>query len=184
MSGHNISAVLGPCNSEEGRRKLDLLNAKRGKSKEVRVWVCIYPTGGIDKGLDQEQHWKGGNQNELVITVGVDQSSQAVRWCHVFSWSESEGMKIAIRQFVLAQNKFDLSSLADNVEQAVLKQWKRKNFHDFDYLSVDPPNWCVWLTYILTILTQAGTVYYCANNEFYPSRWLGYKARTAAREYR
>jgi hypothetical protein len=42
----------------------------------------------------------------------------------------------------------------------VIKEYKRKDFKEFSYLTVEPPEWAIWVTAIVTALIT-----------FFVSRW-------------
>lgn len=133
------------------QRKLEYLNSTLGPKKQVRVFIIGFKDKPIQAGFDQQTYWKGGNKNEMVITIGSSGDGD-VQWCHVFSWSEKEDLKIDIRQKIMEQKKLDLVDFVDWLYPELDKRFIRKRFRDFDYLTVQPPLWYV----IITILAVAG----------------------------
>jgi len=138
-----------------GEMKLAYWNAKLGGPKQVRMYVLVWQNQPMQVAADQEAHWKGGNKNELVTCIGVNDAHE-VQWCYVFSWTEVEILKIEARQKIMGQKELDLGAYADWLGPAVAEKWVRKPFKDFSYLSVDPPGWAVALVFILTIVVSIG----------------------------
>lgn len=146
-------------------KELRFINGDLGPHKQVRVWVVIFNSKPRDAGLLQEAYWKGGNKNEFVVTIGIDSLSRKVQWCYPFSWTEVQRLKIDVRNFVESQNELDLLALADFLETNLTQSFVRKQFADFNYLTVDPPLSAVLLTFVLTILVNLGVSWWAIKNE-------------------
>jgi hypothetical protein len=76
--------------------ELQVVNSLFGASREVRVFLIVFKNQPRDAGYIQERYWEGGNMNEIVVCVGIDENEN-VKWGHVFSWTESTGVKIKIK---------------------------------------------------------------------------------------
>lgn len=155
IHGFRQQCVLGPGATEVSERKFQYLNATLGAPKQVRLYVLIFQGKPIQAAMEQEGFWKRGNKNELVTCVGVDQDL-AVQWAHVFSWSESDDLKIEARNQIMGMKNLDLVAYADWLGPAVQEKWRRKKFEDFSYLTVEPTTTAVVWTFILTLLVTVG----------------------------
>lgn len=144
-------------------RHLNNWNAKLGATKQVRIWI-LFQDQPLQAGMDQENYWKGGNKNEFVITIGVD-AQKNVQWCHPFSWTEVEDLKIDVRDYVVNQKTLNLDALVSYVVPQVQQRYVRKHFSDFSYISIDPPAWAVFLTYLLVLASNAGLSAWIINNQ-------------------
>jgi hypothetical protein len=180
---HQLKTTVARGASWNGSEELDKVNAVLGAKKKIRIWLIIWE-GNVDRqvGLDQEAYWKGSNKNEIVICVNVkSHSDPTVNWCHVFSWSQSEELKTAIKSYVSIDNtKLDVASLATWLEPKVTDMWTKRNWHDFDFITVEPPTWAKWTIWILTILVNIGVVAFCACNDFHDGSGKynrGYRSR-------
>ncbi len=154
--GYHQPCILG-YSDPQAERKLSLLNAKLGKSKQIRVWILVFRDQPLEAAIAQMNYWQGGNKNELVLTIGVD-SGNVVTWAYVFSWTEKETLKLTVRDTILEQEGkgLQLSEIVDRMEPQVQKEWERKHFKDFNYLSVEPPLWSTLLIYVLTLGVNVG----------------------------
>ena len=152
-----MPAILGPGGptKKAAERKLQLLNAKLGRAKQVRVMVLIFVDKPRDVGHDQENYWVGGNKNEFIITIGVDKEYN-IQWCHPFSWTKAELLKVETRSFVEEQEKLDLVALADWLYPKIKADFIRLPFANFSYLTVEPPLWAILVTFIVTLLVNVG----------------------------
>lgn len=166
IGGHQQRCVLGAAGptTAGGEKKLAAMNAAIGRSKQVRVFTMIFKNEPVGTAMDQEAHWVGGNKNELNVCIGVDDSYE-VQWAHVFSWSKSENLKAEIKTFLEGQKQLDLEKFADWLEPAIMEGWTRRNFHEFEYITVDPPTWAVITTMIVTLLVVAGIAVWSIMNE-------------------
>lgn len=149
---------------EEAQREFQLLNGYLGRKKQLRIWVLIFQNQPRDAGHMQEAMWIGGNKNEFVITVGVDDEYH-VEWAHVFSWTKKERLKIDTRYFLEEQDQLDLVALADWLRPRLNKRFVRRPFAEFDYIKVSPPTWGIILIYVLTLLASVGISWYAVANQ-------------------
>ena len=167
LSGYHQKCVLGGAGptTAGGEKKLMAMNAALGGTKQVRVYTMIFKNEPVGTAMDQEAHWTGGNKNELNVCIGVDDSYE-VQWAHVFSWSKSEILKAEAKSFLEQQKQLDLEKFADWLEPAIMEGWTRRNFHEFDYITVDPPTWAIITTMIVTLLVVVGLGVWSIKNEF------------------
>lgn len=70
---------------------------------QVRVWVLLFNNLPRETGLLQEAYWVNGNKNELVICIGLNEDK--IMWSHIFSWTESQTIKIELRNFIYPSKK-------------------------------------------------------------------------------
>jgi len=168
ISGYyNCPAILGYDGSDlsQAQRAFNVINSRLGPKRQVRVWVLVFLNQPLQAGFDQENYWQGGNKNEFVITIGINKEGK-VRWCHVFSWTKVESLKIETRDYVTSRSKLDLVNLAQWIGPELEKRFVRKHFKDFGYLSVEPPFWMIIIIYIFVMLVSIGTSYWIVKNEF------------------
>lgn len=162
---HYCPSILGGGgkNFAEGNRKLDVANAKMGASKQVRMWVLLFQGQPIEAAVDQENHWKGGNKNEFIVCIG--HRGATVEWAYVFSWTEVEDLKVRARQQAMSMAELDLSAYADWLIPEIGAHWRRKEFADFNYLTVTSPGWAIAVVYIVTALACVGVAAWAVMNE-------------------
>jgi hypothetical protein len=158
--------ILGG-NNPQAERKLAVWNAKHGHEKKCRLMFLVYKDLPIDVALNQENHWQGGNKNEFLVSVGVDDGYN-VKWCHIISWTDNEQLKAEVKNYIIQQEKLDLETAVDAVGHKVMatEAVVRKDFREFDYLTVDPPMWTVLLTFFLTLAINIGMAYWIINNDY------------------
>jgi len=165
--GYKQKNILGYGDSTQktAEHKLEILNAKLGSKKQVKVFVLIFRNKSDEVAYQQECYWKGGNKNEFVVCVGIDNFNN-VKWCKPFSFTEVQDTKIETRNFVKGMEKLNLSSLSDFLYTEMDKNFQRKHFKDFSYLTVEPKNWQIILTFVLTVILNFCLSFWIIRNEF------------------
>lgn len=166
ISSYRQQCVLGDAGPDHlGAKKIEYLNAVLGSSRQVRLYVLIFKNQSIQAGLDQEAYWKAGNKNEFTTCIGVDDEYN-VQWCHVFSWTEVDILKIEARSFITDQKTLDVMAYANWLAKEIPEKWQRKNFKDFSYITVDPPFSAVVWTFVITLLVSLGMGVFAVLNPF------------------
>jgi hypothetical protein len=166
-NNYEMDAVIGDSSIDGamGNKAFQYYNGLLGNKKQVKFFALIFENQPIEAGLYQEWYWSGGNMNEFVICIGIDKQRN-VKWCKPISWTPSELLKTKVKDFVQQQKKLNLAEVANYVGKQSEKTFVRKDFKEFDYLTVDPPTWAVILTYLLTIATNVGLSVWIINNEY------------------
>jgi hypothetical protein len=155
--------ILGVDN-DEAEKKLQILNARLGGPKQVRVFILVFKNQPRQAGIMQENYWEGGNKNEFVVCIGIDDQHR-ITWAHDFSWTEREDAKVEVRTFIEGKSYLPLVDIVDYLSKEMTDKWERKDFADFDYLNIEPTlKQVVWI-YILTILVNVGICWWAVANE-------------------
>jgi hypothetical protein len=82
----------------------------------------------------QKAYWQNGNKNEFIVCLGTQQDS--VVWCNPFSWCDSPKLEVLTREYFIENPKLDIKSYGDYIEKQIPTQWVRKEFKDFNYITV------------------------------------------------
>tara|TARA_R110000772_G_scaffold95789_3_gene194166 strand:- start:13086 stop:14270 length:1185 start_codon:yes stop_codon:yes gene_type:complete len=176
--------ILG-YNDPIAEHQLQILNGRLGHTKEVKVFVVVFKNQPMQAGNLQENYWKGGNKNEVVIVINIDDNGKPT-WCLPFSWSEKELFKINIRNYVMDQKKLDLTSVVNYSYGEIKSGYERKKFSDFDYLEVKlTTKQMIWLIVTSVIVNILLSVFIVMNN--WEDGWrdsYGYRGYNRIRRYR
>lgn len=161
------TCILGPggVTMPNGEKELQYWNATLGARKQVRIFFLVFKNKPMQAAVEQRNYWKGGNKNELIVCMGVNDTYEP-QWCFPFSWSEAEICKIEARNAVMDQKELDLPKLAEVIAGIAEEKFVRKKFEDFGYISVTPPTWAVVLIYALTFGASIGLAAWAVKNEF------------------
>lgn len=144
--------------------KWDCLNSTLGSFKKVNLIMVGFGKQGDEYGHWQQAKWVGGKKNDLVITFGGGTRKKPAEWVYVFGWTENELVKKNIESLLMEYPIND--DLIPLISAEVTKHYVKKDWHKFDYISIQPPGWSYWLYFILMILSQSGLYVYFHSNEF------------------
>lgn len=136
------------------------LNGELGPRKHARIYFLFFTSPDQIAASMQEAYWDGGNDNELVICIGIDPKTQNIRWVKPFSWTPNRRVLPDIREEIMNIGTLDPMRICRAVEGVVVREYKRKDFKEFSYLTVEPPTWAFWVTAVVTALIT-----------FFVSRW-------------
>lgn len=146
------------------------LNGHLGPRNKVHVFVLLFHNKSQDIALTQEAYWEGGNQNELVVCIGLDKNDNNViklQWVKSFSWTDNKKTLIDIRENIMEQDTLDFISYHNIIKSAIINdKYHYKNLDkDFEYLDADLSDNSVILIYILVTLINIGFVAFVLNND-------------------
>ena len=158
ISGFHQQTILGvdklvwlDNNTKYRDEKLaEYLSGYYGHKKQLRLWVLIFTDKTPEIAKKQQAYWMNGNKNEMVVCIGVNSSSHAIEWVEPFSWTTNESLCSTISDHVMSCKTYDFQNIY-NYLNIDLGNFERKHFKDFSYLTVEPPTWCIVLSYLLSI---------------------------------
>lgn len=113
------------------------INAKYGKTRQIRVYILVFTNKPVDISFKQREYWKGGNKNEFVVCLGYDSETGKVTWCNPFSWSDRPELEVATKTYFRNNQSLNLIKYGKWLENH-LDLWSRKEFKDFDYIKNEP----------------------------------------------
>ena len=152
-SGDANSFISNDINVSSGNSSLNYYNGLFGKSKQLRMIVLVFKNQPIQISLEQEAYWKGGNKNEFITTIGIDNDSNIV-WVRAFSWTMKKELMPTVRDGIFNFKKFNSVQISTYLGETVPKMWKRREFKEFDYLSIDISNGDFYGCYITVFLVS------------------------------
>ena len=173
LKGINQETVLGldsikwiTRNDKDTMRQWSkFLNGYLGPRKHARIYFLFFKDKPALAGNMQEAYWDGGNDNELVVCIGLSSKSRDFQWVRPFSWSPERRIIPDVREMIMAHKQFKPSYVAESVWSQVEKEYKRKNFEEFSYITVEPPTWAKWVTFFITLLITAGLCWWAITND-------------------
>ena len=124
--------------SDSVQIRFQLLNAFAGSTSQIHVFILLYDAEkGIATALKQRAYWEGGNKNEFVVCLGLENpDSPVVKWCKAFSWCDVPSLETATESYFIEHKQLDLLKYSEWLNDN-LHLWKRKEFSDFKYLGVN-----------------------------------------------
>ncbi len=141
------------------------INGKLGPEKHARIYYILFKDKPHLAGKMQEAYWDGGNDNELVICIGLSSTSRELQWVYPFSWSPERKILPDMREDIMRYKVFDVDAIAQETLKNVQNEFKRKDFKEFSYVTVDPPGWAKWVTFFVTLIITGLIGYWAVTNE-------------------
>lgn len=148
-------------------KTLDYINGAYGRKYKVKVFTLFYKNRDIDTAFQQEAYWDGGNQNEIVVCIGLDNLGN-IEWVKPFSWCDNKRVLVDIREDLMEAPVKDEKAFYKAYMNAISTHWHYKSFKDFNYLSFEPTSGQLWFVYIMTLLISVGCVWWAVANEENP----------------
>lgn len=159
-------SVLG-YNDPHLKKYLDYLNGEYGSKYKVRVFTLFFKEKDISAAFLQESYWDGGNQNEIVVCIGLDNKGK-ITWVKPFSWCDNKLVLVDIKDDLLEAKKLNKEKFYLIYLKAIKKSWHYKSFKDFNYLSFEPTEGQLWFVYMMTLLMSIGIMCWTITNEENP----------------
>jgi hypothetical protein len=157
--------VLGTAKSMISAYDWDVLNTQLGPTKKINLILVGFPAGTpSDMAQWQQAKWIGGKKNDLVICFAGGSLISKADWVNVFGWTEKDIVKHDIESLFLNNpiNKDLIPKIAGEVNANYVK----KDWHKFDYITIEPPTWSYWVYIIVMILVEGGLYFWFHYNEF------------------
>lgn len=163
--GMDMSPILGLDVDGAINEQFRMLNAYYGALCEFRLFLLFFDssTQGIDIAEKQRAYWKGGNKNEFVVCIGLNNG--VVEWSRAFSWMDEPVLSVKIEDYFRTNPTLDLMALHGWIREN-LGHWKRKEFSDFKYIKVELTPLQFWILFVLTIAANSTAVYLLQEEAF------------------
>jgi hypothetical protein len=141
------------------------LNGYLGTKKHARIYFLFFVDQSALAANMQEAYWDGGNDNELVICIGLNSKTRKIQWTRPFTWSPERSIIPDIREDIMTYPRFNVDNIAKSVYINVKKEYKRKDFKEFSYITVEPPTWAKWVTFIVTFIVTVLLCWWAITNQ-------------------
>jgi hypothetical protein len=128
----------------------DQLNSRLGPTKKVNL-IAVNFGKLLDPSLATwlESYWIGGKKNDLVICFGGVANNKP-SWVKVFGWTEQELVKRNLETLLLDNGIKDDTILL--IEKEVVANYKIKDWHKFDYLTIPIPSSYFLICFLMELL--------------------------------
>ena len=129
----------------------DVLASKVGPEKQANIIFVGFPSGSSsDLGQWQQALWAGGKKNDIVIAAALN--GEKAEWAFSFGWSENSQV-FAELDSIVSTNPIN-NEILPKIEKAIIENYERKSWKDFDYISVEPPSWAFWVYPLFMVVFQ------------------------------
>jgi len=147
----------------------------RADSAGPNIFLIVFDGQGPAAGRAQEALWEGGNRNEFVVCLG--RAKNRTTWVHIFSWTPDKKLVIEVRDLLEERDSLTLPQIADSLASRVIPRWKSRDFHEFDYLRIQPTPRAIVFASLLALATCLGIGWWVVRNDHslrgeQPIRWI------------
>ena len=146
-------------------KMFEYFNGTYGPKRKLRFYILLFFDKPIDVAIKQRSYWDGGNKNEVVLCIDVNRKTGKINWVYPFTWGENKRIGIDLREDVSNMDTLNFTQLYHIADNST-KDFVYRDFSQFNYLSVEPPTWEVWLVYIMTLGITIGVLIFGYKNEF------------------
>lgn len=159
------SNIIGLKVSDSINKLFQFLNGYYGSNKKARFYYLFYNDKPISNAILQQKHWKNGNQNEIVICIGI--KNNQIQWCYPFGWNHNKYLYVNIKNDIQNMKYLDMYRLY-NISVQNLKYFKTNDLQkEFDYLEPELPTWALYVVYIVNIFITIGCIIFGIKNKTY-----------------
>ena len=149
-------------------KKLNYINAYYGSSKFIRTYILIYKNKDRDIAFKQQSYWAGGNFNECIICVGINDNYD-IKWVEAFSWEDVPYLSVKSKQYLNGKsNLIELGEFLNYYEKLLNEKdvWICKDAEDFKYLKTDLNTNEIIIILIITAFSMICVFLWGYYNEF------------------
>lgn len=147
--------ILVPKAVDELFRKF---NARYAPEYQMRLYILLFDSSkGISISEHQRAYWQGGNKNEFVVCIGM-KSNVEIEWARAFSWADEQSKEVKTSEWLMKHSNIDWEKFYSWLRWNLM-DWKRKEFKDFDYISISLPLWQILIIFLLSIAENALAIY-------------------------
>lgn len=161
---YDQNPILGMKFPHEQEQAIRWLNGFYGEERQFRMYLLFFKNKPEEIVEKQRSYWQGGNKNELIVCIGID-NSHKVKWCQAFSWCDSPVVAVKARDW-FTSHPLNLCKFADYIDPIIKKEWHRKSFKDFDYLTIELTDNQYWAIIILLLIFNIGVSIWIVRNDF------------------
>lgn len=174
--------ILGMNVSKADMESIKYINGIKGPTNKIRVFILCFNNKNPEVAELQKSYWFGGNKNEFVVCLGINKDS--VMWCRPFSWSDKPYLEVKTRNYFITHQKVNFTEYANWLDKNISKNWYRKSFEDFNYISIELTNTEYIIILILMLLYNIGISYWVINNDYTLTDPKGIKRRYGLTSYK
>lgn len=179
--------ILGKYFGTNTVKKFKYINSVYGPTKQFRIYIIVFNGKPYNISELQRAYWKGGNKNEFVVCMSYEAMTGKITWCNAFSWCDKPDLEVATERFFREHPRLDYVDAYGDWLMKNIHLWKRKEFHDFDYIDTELSTGQAIALFILTLIADFGLCIFCIGNEFTNGELMNspflYKCKSKQREW-
>lgn len=152
-----INGNIGVKDISNLQYKLSEINGKLGPKKQCNIILNIVKKQNQDYFYALQQKWKGGNKNDIIVVISVDDSNK-IEWVDISCLAQSDIFRIKLKDSILSIGTLDMDKILLEIEGNTLKYYQRKRMRDFEYLkaSIEPTGLQLFISIIINSIICSG----------------------------
>lgn len=164
----NVDSAIPTAQVNELDRNLDNVLKLLGASKQANIIVILTEIDDPTYRYTVENHWQGGEKNDIVIFIGLDGTK--ITWVDIMTWALNSGNEmfhVKMRDGILAMEEFNVSKLTPFITKTITETYDRPEMAEYEYLAdeIDPPTWVIWLALFFAFGGSAIATYFFHKHE-------------------
>lgn len=122
-------------NKAKWNKELSIVNSKVGAEKECNAIIVIVKNQPREYMYALEQHWVGGNKNDAILIISVNNEGTII-WVDSISLVQESIFKIKLRDRVEAFKTIKyMDKIIEDFYKTIMESYNRKEMKDFKYLT-------------------------------------------------
>lgn len=137
-----------------------------GAAKEVNAVVVVTKQSDYAYANALQAGWINGKKNDVILIIGAPEYPK-IEWVRVLSWSKTDLVNVQLRDAVLEIGTVDREKIVPAMQSYITNAYQRRPMSDFEYLKdqIEPPEWVIWLSIVLSIASLIGMSIYFHKND-------------------
>lgn len=165
INDRETEVILG-YQDKKSSDSLKKFNALFGSAKKIHIQVLVFKNQPVTAAFFQENFWKGGNKNEFTLCIGLKDS--LITWTKVISWTENYSLKTETESYILGLGVLNMNRVVNYMGTEVVRGFSKRDFRQFDYITIKVPLYAVMISFFLTLLSTVGiSIFVIKNGEDY-----------------
>lgn len=164
-----VTAGITISDSRIWNKLLQEVNADLGKKKQVNMIMVVVKTADQSFEYALEEAWIGGKKNDFVLIIGAPDYPK-ISWAAIMSWSQSEDLKVELRDAALKIGSMDRrDDIVNTMKSMVDQKFVRRPMADFEYLiaSLQPGPTVTIILFVLGMaISVCLTIFFYKNDPF------------------
>lgn len=140
--------------------RAQIFNAYYAPQVQMHLFILLFDARKQGVGIVEKQkaYWEGGNKNEFVLCLGIDEDK--VKWAKAFSWVDEPVLEVKAEGWFASHPDFNLTAFFAWFEDNY-SIWKRKHFSDFKYVRVSLTMAQILVLHLIAVISSIGLSYLC-----------------------
>lgn len=121
-------------NQKAWNRELAYMNGQFGKGKQCNAILVLVRNKPRDYFQALQQHWAGGNKNDAILVISLDDSFN-IQWADVMGFVKDSIFKVKLRDDIENLKVYNSQAVLQLFNDNIVENYKRAPFSKYAYLT-------------------------------------------------